>query len=543
MDNQNNINLSVLNGIISISLHNLVCFKAVFYNINAMKTDGRQQLFPILRISVLFALGIWTGESGLCTNGSWAWIFSSAILLLITVALHKHPVWQSVLLLVSSFSAGGSCVTASLEAQHATFNKGESAYEAVITSTPSVHGKVVMCDIMPTDMPRPFKIRASILRDERTSSLRVGDGISALSVLEQPHNSKGLAFDYARYLVRHGYSGQTFIYKTNWCLIDADSGNLPFFTRARLLALKYRQRLLDIYRHLGFDGDTFSVLSAMTLGDKENMTKELREQFSVSGASHVLALSGLHLGIIYAILSCLFVWRRRSVAGHVISLSAIWAYVFVTGMSPSTVRSALMISVYALAVMSGRTRMSLNALSAAALLMLAISPCDVFDVGFQMSFAAVFFILVFYRKIYDIMPSGLLRYAVVRRMWQLTAVSLAAQIGVAPLILLYFGRISCYFLITNFVVIPVTTFILYSSFLLLLFSFLPSVQTFLAAILVYAADFLTASVKYISLLPGSDISGVRLHPAQVFMFYIFVFASFRLFSIIRKMYVWRQKTR
>ena len=382
----------MLNGIISISLHNLVCFKAVFYNINAMKTDGRQQLFPILRISVLFALGIWTGESGLCTNGSWAWIFSSAILLLITVALHKHPVWQSVLLLVSSFSAGGSCVTASLEAQHATFNKGESAYEAVITSTPSVHGKVVMCDIMPTDMPRPFKIRASILRDERTSSLRVGDGISTLSVLEQPHNSKGLAFDYARYLVRHGYSGQTFIYKTNWCLTDADSGNLPFFTRARLLALKYRQRLLDIYRHLGFDGDTFSVLSAMTLGDKENMTKELREQFSVSGASHVLALSGLHLGIIYAILSCLFVWRRRSVAGHVISLSAIWAYVFVTGMSPSTVRSALMISVYALAVMSGRARMSLNALSAAALLMLAISPCDVFDVGFQMSFAAVFFI-------------------------------------------------------------------------------------------------------------------------------------------------------
>lgn len=476
----------------------------------------------------------------MCGDALWAWLFSAFVLLFMVIVLYKHPVWQSVMLLFLSFAAGGSVVTATLEAQHRAFSSGYSAYEAVVVSTPSVHGKVVMCDIMITGTERPFKVKASILSDTRTPLLRVGDGISASSVLEQPHNSNGIAFDYARYLVRHGYSGQTFIYKTNWQPTCADIRNLPLFARARLAALKYRQRLLDKYRQLGFDGEVLSVLSAMTLGYKGAMTKELREQFSVSGASHVLALSGLHLGIIYAILSCLFVWKRRFAIGHIIALSAVWAYVFITGLSPSTVRSALMITIYALAVISGRDRMSLNALSFAALVMLAINPCDIFDVGFQMSFSAVLFILVFYRRIYNCLPSGLLRHAVVRRIWQLTAVSFAAQIGVAPLILLYFGRISCYFLITNFVVIPVTTFILYGSFMLFLLPSLPFVQSLLAGILVFSVNLLNASVSYIALLPGSDVSGISLHPAQVWMFYAFVFASYRLSGFIRKMYFWNK---
>lgn len=298
--------------------------------------------------------------------------------------------------------------------------------------------------------------------------------------------------------------------------------------------MKYRERLLLRYRQLGLSGDVLAVVSAMTLGAKEDMPKELRERYSAAGASHILALSGLHIGIIYAILSFLFVWRRLRVSGHLLVLSAVWAYVFVTGMPPSAIRSAVMVTIYAIAVVCFRDRMPLNALSAAALVMLAFRPSDLFDLGFQMSFMAVFFILVFYGRIYNNVPAGWRSNVFTRRVWQMMAVSLAAQAGVAPLVMLCFGRISIYFLLANFIVVPVATIVLYGAMLLFAIPFAPAVQHVSAGLLSLAVSWMNNAVERLSLLPGGDISGINIHPAQVWMIYALVFVVYGLLRFVRK---------
>lgn len=142
----------------------------------------------------------------------------------------------------------------------------------------------------------------------------------------------------------------------------------------------------------------------MALGDKSSLSDKLEEDYSVSGASHVLALSGLHLGIIYAILSLLLARRRWQSVSQALILIAVWTYVFIVGMSASVVRSAIMLTVYSFVSLLNRNKMSLNTLSVAAVVILAGNPLFLYDVGFQMSFAAVLFIILFYRPVFALCP-------------------------------------------------------------------------------------------------------------------------------------------
>lgn len=499
-----------------------------------MKTNGKSQLFPIFRITLFFALGIMTAGCFPQLAAPWMWTAAALCALCISALLFRHALLQTFFIFISSFFTGGCMLSVHLSAQDCCFSSGKTSYRAVVASTPVVHGKVVRCDILVTSMQRPVKLKASILRDANARMLRPGDGIMAVSAIEKPHNFAGATFDYARYMVYHGYSGQTFIYKTGWQRASADVGKLSLIDRTRLVAMKYRERLLLRYRQLGLSGDVLAVVSAMTLGAKEDMPKELRERYSAAGASHILALSGLHIGIIYAILSFLFVWRRLRVSGHLLVLSAVWAYVFVTGMPPSAIRSAVMVTIYAIAVVCFRDRMPLNALSAAAFVMLAFRPSDLFDLGFQMSFMAVFFILVFYGRIYNNVPAGWRSNVFTRRVWQMTAVSLAAQAGVAPLVMLCFGRISIYFLLANFIVVPVATIVIYGAMLLFAIPFAPAVQHVSAGLLSLAVSWMNNAVERLSLLPGGDISGINIHPAQVWMIYALVFVVYGLLRFVRK---------
>lgn len=508
-----------------------------------MKTNGMLHLFPVLRIVLFLALGIVTGDGCMGFIGVWMWLAATVCALCITVLSHRHAVWQSFAILVSSFFAGGSLMTAHLYMQERTFPWGETVYKALIASTPVERGKVLTCDMIVTSVRRPFKIRASILNDNRARLLRAGDGIEALSVMEKPRNHVKSTFDYARYMIHHGYSGQTFIYKTNWQRARVERQKLTFLTRARLVALRYRNRLQSCYRRYGLSGDALSVVSAMTLGAKEDMSHRLRERYSVAGASHILALSGLHIGIIYAVLSCLFVWRRFRLSGHILVLSAVWGYVFITGMPPSAIRSAVMVTIYAFAMMCSRDRMSLNTLSVAALVMLATCPSELFDVGFQMSFMAVFFILVFYHRIYNKVPYGWRGNVMTRRFWQMTVISFVAQIGVAPLVMLYFGRVSLYFLLANFIVVPAAALIIYGAMLLLVLSFVPVLPHVVACVLSFVVDIMNVFVERLSMFPGGDISGFTIRPVQVWMIYALVFVVYGLLRFVRKVVIFGRYNR
>lgn len=292
--------------------------------------------------------------------------------------------------------------------------------------------------------------------------------------------------------------------------------------RTQQYFLHQRSVLLERLEKAGLSDDQYAVVAAMALGDKSALTKELKETYSKTGASHVLALSGLHLGIIYALLSMLVVGRRWQVITQVAMILSIWAFVFLVGMSASVVRSAVMLTVYALLALGHRQKMSVNTLAFTAIVMLLVTPKALFDIGFQMSFMAVFSILLFVPLFYrPFSAEYLMTHRAISWLWGMVAVSIAAQIGVAPLIAYYFGRFSCYFLLTNFIVIPAATLILYLSLATLL---IPAIGVLLASIV----GLLNTTLLYIATIPGATIE--NLHPSIMLTASIYgiIFAAYYL---------------
>ena len=292
--------------------------------------------------------------------------------------------------------------------------------------------------------------------------------------------------------------------------------------RSKTYFLEQRAKLLDRLSESGVDGSVYAVVAAMALGDKSQLTRELKDTYAVSGASHILALSGLHLGILYTLLSLLLSRRRWQVLSQVVIIVCIWLFVFLVGMSASVVRSAVMFTVYALLSLGHRDKMSVNTLAFAAIVMLLLNPKSLFDAGFQMSFMAVLAILLFYPLFESVWSQPFLfDHRIFKWLWTMLAVSCAAQIGVAPLIAYYFGRFSNYFLLTNLVVVPAATLILYLSLLVLL---IPS----LAYLLIYIVEALNHLLSWIAMLPGASIEG--LHPTllQVWMTYVIIGAVYLL---------------
>ena len=305
-------------------------------------------------------------------------------------------------------------------------------------------------------------------------------------------------------------------------LSKVDDGEPSRIERTQQYFLNQRNILLQRLETAGLSDNQYAVVAAMALGDKSSLTKDLKETYSMTGASHILALSGLHLGIIYALLSLLVVGRRWQMITQVAIILSIWAFVFLTGMSTSVVRSAIMLTVYALLAIGHRQKMSVNTLAFTAIVMLLVSPQALFDVGFQMSFMAVFSILLFTPLFYrPFSAEYLMTHRIIRWLWGMVAVSIAAQIGVAPLIAYYFGRFSCFFLLTNFIVIPAATLILYLSLTTLL---IPSIGIALASIV----GLLNTTLLYISTIPGATIDG--LHPSVMLTasIYAIIFATYYL---------------
>lgn len=305
-------------------------------------------------------------------------------------------------------------------------------------------------------------------------------------------------------------------------LSKVDDGEPTRIERTQQYFLHQRTLLLQRLETAGLSDNQYAVVAAMALGDKSSLTKDLKETYSMTGASHILALSGLHLGIIYALLSMLVVGRRWQMVSQVAIILSIWAFVFLVGMSTSVVRSAVMLTVYALLAIGHRQKMSVNTLAFTAIVMLLVSPQALFDVGFQMSFMAVFSILLFTPLFYRPFSSEyLMTHRLVKWLWGMVAVSIAAQIGVAPLIAYYFGRFSCFFLLTNFIVIPAATLILYLSLATLL---IPSIGVVLASIV----GLLNTTLLYISTIPGATIDG--LHPSVMLTasIYAIIFATYYL---------------
>ncbi len=325
-----------------------------------------------------------------------------------------------------------------------------------------------------------------------------------------------------------GTSAQTYTYNS-----------LGTLDRAKLRVLDLRQQLMSQYGESQAAGQDYAVVCAMTLGDKTALDKNTRHTFSSSGASHVLAVSGLHIGIIFQMLFFLLGGKRSSSLAITISMLSIWGYVFFIGLPASAVRSAFMVSVYCFSLLSLRHSPPLNSLAFAGVVMLLVNPSYLFDVSFQLSFAAVLSILLLYRHLYRLLPGAWCKYGVVKWVWGMVCVSLAAQVGTMPLIAYWFGTVACYSLVSSFVAIPAVTVILYASLLLVVLgvsaSFMqgmPVVHMVLAggceatmSLLGGTAELTRIALQTITSWPGASVEGIQLNIPQLVCVYVATIAG------------------
>lgn len=509
-----------------------------------MKVRDWLQLYPLFRVALALIVGIVAGDSFGFVVPIWLWLVIASSALLVAFACYRCKTAQGVAFLFCVTCFGIVLITMQDERLAVSVPKEEHVSEAVVMTAPKARGKVVQCDLyVLSGALSGQKVLASILCDtveRRYEALMVGDGIRFRSAF-QPIRSYPSAthFNYQRWMAIRGYRAQTFIYHRDWAQCQLDLTHMPRFERLRLKAQRLREKLLSIYASNGFDDQDYAVLAAMTLGEKSFLSKQTKEIFSISGASHVLALSGLHLSIIYGLLVLVLGGRGlRRVFSLAFVVLTVWVYVFLTGMSSSVMRSAVMISVYSLVSLLNRDKMSLNALSLTAIVMLLLHPLSLWDVGFQLSFMAVAAILLLYQPIERWMPETILsRSAVVGKLWGMMAVSLAAQIGTAPLVAYYFGRFSCYFLLTNLLAIPLTVLILYTSCLLFALSFAPLLQNVVAVALAWMTQLLNHYLSFLASLPGASVEGIHINVWQLALLYVIIACVCWVASYLRQAYV------
>lgn len=362
--------------------------------------------------------------------------------------------------------------------------------------------------LMSVDPPR---VLVYIRKDSTSASLRRGDVILARVRFQSPQpvqNPEG--FDYSAYLRTRGIAATAFVDSTEWrhWSVIRQSSVLHWAELAR-------DHMLMVYRKLELNHNEFAVLSALTLGYKEELEPDLMAHYSASGAMHVLSVSGLHVGVIFLIVNSLLslVFRRPStlVLKTIFMVLVLWLYAFITGLSPSVVRASAMFSMVAVGKALDRHAQIYNTISSTGFILLIYNPAYLYDVGFQLSYSAVIGIVYFQPKISPLLTVS---NKALKWLWDLTSVSLAAQIGTLPLSLYYFNQFPNYFLLTNYIAIPLSTFIIYAAVAYLGVSFIPHLNEAVGWLLDWLLFALNSSIALIHNLPGS-VSQVYAGPLQL----------------------------
>lgn len=502
------------------------------FNIRLPHRGDARGRYSLVVAAVCLILGIMAACRMPASGGSLIWGIPLAVSVSAAVLMGRWRVCQQLLLLLSVFLLGGWLCALRLSRVDIPMPHDRADYEAVVASEPVEKGDLMVCDLIVTRMNtadgfspvRPFMVRARIPKEWGGGRLVPGAGIAVSSRLYRPENRPAdgrSTFDYRRWMLSRGYSASTRIYPGRMRNTKVDGSAVPILYKVKIQCLRLRARLTEGVRRLDMGQETVAVVMAMSVGDKNMLDDSLRSMYSDSGVAHVLALSGLHLGIIYALFAFFFLPLGRGHLTILLILTATWAYVFMVGMSPSVMRSALMLTTYAILSLCFRERMSVNVLAFAAFAMLLVSPLTLYDVGFQLSFMAVLGIILFFRPLYSLFPKRFMdSHRVLRAVVGLGVTSLSAQLATAPIVAYSFGSLPSYFLLANYVVIPIVTVLLYLSLGLYVFGFWTVAQNVVAVVSDGLVAVLHRFLTFVSALPGATIDGLHPSVAVVVLCYL-----------------------
>jgi len=471
---------------------------------------------PFLRLLLALLAGICVQYYYPVSYYSIVILVAGLILMLASYSIRtlRHYKWRWVFgagLFLVLFGTG--TITTAIQQKTASFDFSPEIkqYKGIVTGMPQLKEKSIACDV---ELSNGKKMICYFQKGVRSRKIQTGDEIIFDAKIDRfKHFPTTTNFDYPAYMYNKGVSGSVYLFSDDWEGTGKNQKSL------QSVALGFRQRIIDFYGRLGLDDNSFSILSALTLGYKESLSEDVVQSFRNTGTAHILAVSGMHTGIIYGVLLGMFSLFFRNVRYNRIAQSCIivclWGYALITGFSPSVVRACFMLSLFCMGNILNRNGFTYNNIFIAAFIMLLYNPFWLFDVGFQLSFSAVIairFFIPYFEKIIN--PKNKLLKAA----WGLSCLSFAAQMGTFPLCLYYFGTFPTYFFITNLLIIPLVSVIVYLALFLLAAGFIshiiPALTEYLYIIPVTALKFIVNLMvdilKFFENLPFSTIRDINL---------------------------------
>ncbi len=350
------------------------------------------------------------------------------------------------------------------------------------------------------------------ITDTIPSGWRPGD-ILRLNIrpVSVANNGNPCEFNYSRWLEGQGIKQMAFFRPSD--ITGYLAGERHSLRETSLIAARH---MTDLFRKSGLQDNELGLIIALTLGDKEYLEQERLTSFSRAGAMHIMAVSGLHVGMISMALSWLlfFLRGRLKRIRALIIVPALWAFAFITGLSPSVLRATIMFTFLQAGSVMHRPAAGMNSLLASAFILITIHPGVIFEAGFQLSYLAVAFIITFY---YDLSRLVRIKNRIFNYLWQITALSMVAQAGTMALSIRLFNIFPLLFLVANIVIIPITFLIVLMAILLLITSPLPPVSSLIALLLDRLASFTLNYTGLISSAQHGVITNIGMSASETIM--------------------------
>ena len=353
-------------------------------------------------------------------------------------------------------------------------------------------------------------------KDSLSRSLLPGDNIvvySSFTMLKGVTNPG--QFNYQNYLAKKQIEYVNYT-NNNWQFISSEFSLIRFATICR-------NYCVNSFEKAGLNGSELAIASALTFGYKDDLENDVKSSFSSAGAMHVLAVSGLHVGIIYLIFISFFkmilIPERYNWVVYILILFILWFYTFVSGLTPSVVRACTMFSFFILADAINKSANAFNILAASAIFLLIVDPFLIMQVSFQLSYLAVLGILYLQPKINRLFVS---RFWIINKVWDLTTVSIAAQLATFPLTIYYFHQFPNYFVLTNLLVIPMAFVILIIGIVIIILSFYNPLTFFLGSLYYLVVKIFYKSINFINHIPGSNSKGFSINLFETISIYLLI---------------------
>jgi competence protein ComEC len=366
------------------------------------------------------------------------------------------------------------------------------------------------------------KILLYFQKDSIAQQLQYGKQLLLYKALQPIKNSGNPGcFDYQRYCAFQGISHQVYLKRGEFVALKIENENL-----FRKFLLSTRVKIITILKKYIPGAKEAGLAEAMLIGYKDDLDKRLVQSYSDTGAIHIIAISGLHLGLIYWLLTllCKPLANRKSgsILQPVLIIAGLWLFSFISGGSPSVMRSAVMFTCLVIGAHMNRKISVFNTLAASAFLLLCYNPFWLWDAGFQLSYAAVLSLAIFYKPIYDLLffPNKLIDF-----IWKSACVTLAAQLLTVPVSIYHFHQFPNLFLFANMLAVPVSGVVIIGEIILCIASVFPAIAAGTGYLLHHLIYWLNTFIEKVSQLPFAITGDLQINLPQLICLYIFIAAT------------------